>query len=148
MSTRRSISDTAAAPVLRGPKTLYPDGRVVTPPRLDLDKILSDLGQLNERDRAAFLCVIAHDLTVDIRALLIDRPVSDEDLNRVWKINEFLHQLTSCVNPRHRRSAEGEVDLVRAIVESACQYGLQAAIGRALANAAGSMTQQSTIAAK
>jgi hypothetical protein len=109
---------------------------------------LTDLGQLNERDRAAFLCVIAHDLTVDIRALLIDRPVSDADLKRVWQINEFLHQLTSCVNPRHRRSAEGDVDLLRVIVESACQHGLQAAIGRALANAAGSMTQKSTMAAK
>src|SRR3954451_10212334 len=144
MTTSRSTPQTAAKPMLRGSKTLYPDGRVVIPPPLDLEKILAGLKLLNERDRVAFLCVIAHDLTVDIRALLIDRPVSDEDLNRVWKINEFLHQLTSCVNPRHRRSAEGEVDLVRAIVESACQYGLQAAIGRALANAAGSMTQQST----
>jgi hypothetical protein len=148
MITWRSTSRTAAKPVLRGSKTLYPDGRVVTPPPLDLDKILTDLRKLNERDRAAFLCVIAHDLTVDMRALLIDRPVSDADLNRVWQINEFLHQLTSCVNPRHRRSAEGDVDLVRVIVESACQHGLQAAIGRALANAAAGMTQKSPIAAK
>ena len=148
MSTRRSTSSAAAKPVLRGSKTLYPDGRVVTPPPLDLDNILTALAQLNERDRAAFLCVIAHDLTVDIRALLIDRPVSNRDLDRVWQINEALHQLTSCVNPRHRRSAEGDVELVRVIVESACQYGLQVAIGRALADAAGNMMQKSSMAAK
>jgi hypothetical protein len=148
MSTSRSTSHTAAKPILRGSKTLYPDGRVVIPPPLDLEKILTDLKLLNERDRAAFLCVIAHDLTVDVRALLIDRPVSDDYLNRVWHINEFLHQLTSSVNPRHRRSAEGDADLVRVIVESACQYGLQAAIGRALANAAGNMPERSAIPAK
>jgi hypothetical protein len=148
MSAKRSTSPKAAKPVLRGSATLYPDGRVVTPPPLDLDKILADLAQLTERDRSAFLCVIAHDLTVDIRALLIDRPISDNDLNRIWHINEFLHQLTSSVNPRHRLSAEGDVDLVRAIIESACQYGLQAAIGRALANAAGNMMQNSPVAAK
>jgi hypothetical protein len=135
-----SASNAAAVTlVLRGSSTQYADGRVVTPPPLDLEAILSDLVRQNEDDRAAFLCVIAHDLTVEVRALLIDRPVPESDLDRVWQINEFLHQLTSCVNPRHRRSAVGDAELVRAIVESACQHGLQTAIGRALATAAANL---------
>jgi len=148
MSTHQSTTSNATLPVLRGSKTVYPDGRVITPPPLDVEKILEDLSRLNERDRAAFLSIIAHDFTVDIRALLIDRPVSDSDLDRVWEVNEILHQLTSCINPQNRRSADGDVDLVRGIIESACQNGLQAAIGRGLAHAANNMTRQSVMAAK
>jgi hypothetical protein len=135
-------------PVLRGSKTVYAGGTVVTPPPLDVDKILSDLVALSEQDRAAFLCIIAHDFTVDVRALLIDRPVSNSDLDRLWEINEALHHLTSCINPRNRRSAKGDVELVRDLIEGACQNGLQAAMGRALANAANNMTRRPAMAAK
>jgi len=136
MSTRR-IAKGAAKPVLRGPKVQYPDGRVVTPPPLDLERILADLERLEDSERVAFLCIIAHSLTVDIRALLLDRPVSDRDLDRVNHVNEFLHQLTSCVNPWQRRSASGDAGLVRAIIDTSYLYGLEAAAGRALATAAG-----------
>jgi len=136
MSTRR-IAKGAAKPVLRGPKVQYPDGRVVTPPPLDLERILADLERLEDSERVAFLCIIAHSLTVDIRALLLDRPVSDRDLDRVNHVNEFLHQLTSCVNPWQRRSASGDAELVRAIIDTSYLYGLEAAAGRALAAAAG-----------
>ena len=136
MSTRH-IAQGTAKPVLRGPKVQYPDGRVVTPPPLDLERILTDLERLEESERVAFLCIVAHSLTVDIRALLLDRPVSDRDLDRISKINEFLHQLTSSVNPQHRRTPSGDAELVRAIVESSYLYGLEAAVGRALATAAG-----------
>jgi Mrr N-terminal domain len=125
--------------LLRGSRTQYADGSVTIPPPLHLEEILATFAQLNEDDRAAFLCVIAHDLTVDIRALLIDRPVHERDLDRIWQLNEFLHQITSSVNPRNRRSATGDTELVRAIVESAALHGLRAAIGRALATAAGSV---------
>ena len=125
--------------LLRGSKTQYADGSVTIPPPLDLEEILVRIAHLDEDDRAAFLCIIAHDLTVDIRALLIDRPVPERDLDRVWRINEFLHQLTSCVNPHSRRSAAADAALVRVIVESAAVHGLRAAIGRALATAAESV---------
>ncbi len=55
MSTRR-IAKGAAKPVLRGPKVQYPDGRVVTPPPLDLERILADLERLEDSERVA-LCI-------------------------------------------------------------------------------------------
>jgi hypothetical protein len=125
--------------LLRGSTTQYADGTVVIPPPLHLEEILASLSRLGDDDRAAFLSAIAHDLTVDIRALLIDRPLRDRDLDRVWQLNEFLHQLTSSVNPYNRRSAVGDAELVRAIVVSACEHGLRTAIGRALATAAESI---------
>lgn len=135
MSTRDIPQRTSKTP-LQSPQVQYPDGTVVTPSPLDVEGILEGLERLNKIDRAAFLCVIAHSLTVDIRALLLDRPVSDQDLARIKKINEFLHQLTSCANPHQRRSASGDAELVRAIIDTSYRYGLEAAIGRALATAA------------
>lgn len=123
---------------LRGAQVQYNDGRIATPPPLDVDAVLSRLERQDEAARADFLCAFAHSLTVDIRAMLLDRPVSEADLDRVSRINELLHQLTSCVNPRHRRGASGEAELVRAIVEDAYLYNLESAVGRALATAAGS----------
>jgi hypothetical protein len=124
--------------MLSGPRVQYPDGTTITPSPLDLSEVLRQLKQQNDIARSAFLCVFAHSLTVEIRALLLDPP-SDADLQRVRRINEFLHQLTSCVNPRQRRSGTGDADLVRAIVETSLLYGLENAAGRALAAAAGNM---------
>ncbi|HEU0157380.1 MAG TPA: hypothetical protein VFQ82_15010 [Stellaceae bacterium] len=122
---------------LRGASVQYADGRIVVPKPLDVERILADLERLDERERSAFLCVLAHNLTVEIRALLFDRPVSETNVDRAYQINESLHQLTGCVNPRHRRSAADDTELVRAIIESSYLYGLDRAVGRAVATAAG-----------
>ena len=129
--------NTVARLPLRGARIQYSDGTVVTPPPLDIEKILEGLQRQDNVIRSAFLCVFAHSLTVDVRAILLDRPVSETDLDRISHINEFLHQLTSCVNPRQRRSATGDVELVRAIIESSYLYELAPAVGRALSTAAG-----------
>jgi hypothetical protein len=124
-------------PPLRGPSVQCSDGSIVTPPPLDLARILADLKRLDAQERAAFLSIFAHDLTVHIRSVLMDRPVAEADLDRVNRLNEYLHQLTSCVNPTKRWSVGDEVALVRALAESSYQYGLQAAVGSALAKAGG-----------
>jgi hypothetical protein len=121
---------------LRGANVQYADGRIVIAEPLDVERILADLERLDDRERNAFLCVLAHNLTVEIRALLFDRPVSEQNLGRAYQINESLHQLTGCMNPNHHRSAAGDAELVRAIIESSYQYGLDRAIGRAVATAA------------
>ena len=129
----------SAKQALRDATVQYSDGRTVRPAPLDVGQILADLEQLNEDARSAFLCILAHGLTVEIRALLLDRPVPNADLDRIYQINESLHQLTSCVNPQQRRSASGDVELIRAIIDDSYLYGLEAAVGRALATAAGNI---------
>jgi hypothetical protein len=129
----------ARTTALRGPRILYPDGTAITPPRINVDKVLKQLEQQSDVVRTAFLSVFAHSLTVDIRALLLDEPVPHADLERVRHINEFLHQLTSCANPRHRRSASGDIELVRAIIDTTFLYGIETAAGRALAAATGNL---------
>ena len=128
----------ASKRALYGAAIQYSDGRIVQPARLNVDRILSDFEQSDSDARGSLLCVFAHSLTVEIRALLFDRPVSETDFDRVYQINESLHQLTSCVNPKHRRSASGDAELVRAIIDSSHLYGLEAVVGRALATAASS----------
>jgi hypothetical protein len=138
-----------AAKRLYGPTVQYVDGRVVRGKPLDVEFILSAFERSDSDARSAFLCVFAHDLTVAMRALLLDRPIPDADLDRVWKINEFLHQLTSCVDPHRRWSARDEAELVRSIIETSFSYGLDKWIGHALATAAGSsMTAKKAVAAK
>jgi hypothetical protein len=104
---------------------------------LDVERILTELEAAHNKDRVAFLCILAHSLTVDIRAALLDRPVSDVDAEKAFRVNEWLHQLTSCVNPTKPRRPAGDVELVRAIVESAELWGLQAAAQRGISTAAG-----------
>jgi hypothetical protein len=104
---------------------------------LDVERLLADFEQSDAEARRAFLCAFAHDLTVAIRALLFDRPVSDTDLDRVQDINESLHQLTSCANPRKQWSAHDQAALLRAIVEGSFATGLDKWVGHALATAAG-----------
>jgi hypothetical protein len=122
---------------LKGPIVQYSDGRIETPPPLNVESILADLEKLDMQERAAFLCIFANDLTVQIRSTLMDRPLSEGDLDRVNRLNEYLHQLTSCMNPNKRWSVRDEAALVRALVESSYLYDLQSAVGSALAKAAG-----------
>jgi len=134
---------------LYGPTVQYADGTVVPGKPLDIEYILATFERLSADARRAFLCIFAHDLTVAIRALLLDRPVPPADLDRVYKINEFLHQLTSSVNPDGRWSAHDQAELVRAVIETSFSYELDRWIGHALAVAAGnSIDARNTEAAK
>jgi hypothetical protein len=61
-------------------------------------------------------------------------------------VNEWLHQLTSCVNPIQRRTPEGDADLVRGIAESAAVWGLEAAVQHRISIAArNSLTRERKI---
>jgi len=147
--TKRANDRKTTKLVLRGASVQYSNGRVVVPRPLDVGSLLADFERLDDEARVTFLCIVAHNLTVEIRALLLDRPVPDADLDRVWQINEILHQITSCVNPRKRRSAVGDSELVSAMIEDAQLYHLEAQIGRALASAAGNTSRaKKHIAAK
>jgi hypothetical protein len=128
-----------AARRLYGPTVRYADGTLVKGPPLHTQEILTAFAQLDPDARRAFLSVFAHDLTVAIRALLLDRPVAEADLDRVWKINEFMHQLTSCANPRESWSARDSAALVGDIIETSFGYDLDRWVGHALAIAAGSV---------
>ena len=134
---------------LYGPTVRYADGKVVRGQRLDIESIITAFERSDVETRSAFLCAFAHDLTVAIRALLFDRPVSEADLNRAQEVNESLHQLTSCVNPRKQWSAHDEALLLRAIIEASFAYGLDRWIGHALSTAAGSAIEtKKPVAAK
>ena len=123
--------------MLQGPSVQYSSGKIVTPRPFDLDNVLSEFIRLPGDERRAFLSIFAHSLTVAMRTALLDRPVSEADADRAWQINEWLHQLTSCCSPRSTRDAEGEAELIRDIATGSFRHGLDAAIGRAVATAAG-----------
>jgi hypothetical protein len=134
---------------LYGPTVQYPDGKTVVGEPLDIEHILSKFEQSDAETRRAFLSAFAHDLTVAIRALLCNRPVAEADLDRVQEINESLHQLTSCTNPRKTWSAHDQVLLLRALIDGSFAQGLDRWIGHALATAAGSTVQvEKPVAAK
>lgn len=116
------------------------------PSTLDIRQVLLDLQAAGNEVRVAFLCSFAHSLTVDIRSVLLDRPVSDADADRIYHLNDYMHQLTSCVNPAQRRAAKEDAELVGDIIASARRWGVESAVGRALATAAGN-TLPSKIAA-
>ncbi|HEY3908503.1 MAG TPA: hypothetical protein VGM07_01275 [Stellaceae bacterium] len=137
MKARRN----SAGKKLYGPTVQYADGTVVAGKLLDIEDILTAFERLNADARSAFLCVFAHDLTVAVRALLFDRPVPEADLDRVWKINEFMHQLTSCANPRGQWSARDGALLLRSIIDTSFERGVDRWIGHALAVAAGNTIQ-------
>ena len=123
--------------ILRGAKVQYASGKVVAPKPFDLDDVLARYVRLPDEPRRAFLSVFSHSLTVDMRVALLDRPISDADATRAWQINEWLHQLTSCFHPQSTRDASAEAELIRDIATVSFRYGLDAAVGRAVATAAG-----------
>jgi hypothetical protein len=124
---------------LYGPSVQYADGTVLIGQPLDINDILAAFERLEVELRSAFLCIFAHDLTVAIRAILSDAPLSEVDLDRVKQLNECLHQLTSCVNPLKRWPRRDQVLLLRTIIEDSFTYGLDRWIGPALALAAGNI---------
>ncbi|MBV8889150.1 MAG: hypothetical protein JO305_05720 [Alphaproteobacteria bacterium] len=121
---------------LYGPSIQYPDGTVVPGEPVDVNTILAKFHQLDADGRSAFLCTIAHDLTVAIRSAVYDAEVAEDGLERVKWINEVLHQLTSCVNPYHRWTVHDEAELIRGIIEDGFRHGFDRWIGRSIAVAA------------
>jgi|SRR3954453_17093862 len=129
--------DRKSAEILYGPTVQHSDGTLVSGEPLNVEEILAGFEQSDTEARSAFVCAFAHDLTVAIRALLLDKPVSHADLDRVQDLNESLHQLTSCANPRQRWSAHDQMLLLRAIVDGSFGNDLDQWVGHALATAAG-----------
>ncbi|MGD9617690.1 MAG: hypothetical protein AB7H90_21455 [Alphaproteobacteria bacterium] len=123
--------------MLKGAKVQHARGKTTAPKPFDLDDVLATYVRLSDEARRAFLSVFSHSLTVDMRAALLDRPISDVDAGRAWQINEWLHQLTSCFHPQSTRDAEAEAELIRDIATGSFRYGLEPAVGRAVATAAG-----------
>ena len=123
--------------MLRGPRVQYASGKIVTPKPFDLDDVLVDYRHLSEDKRRVFLSVLSHSLTVDMRVALLDRPVADVEADRAWQINEWLHHLTSCFNPVSSWGPDGEAELIRNIAIGSFRLGLEGAVGRAVAAAAG-----------
>ena len=139
MTRKRSAS--AAAKTLYGPTISYPDGRVVHGEPVPIEAVLRQFEHLDAEARSSFLCIIAHDLTVVTRTVVYDPPVTDAGVERIKIINECLHQLTSCVNPRHRWTAHDEAELIRSIVADSFEYAFDWAVGRAIAVAAAKLMQ-------
>ena len=125
--------------MLRGSSVQYPSGKVVTPKPFDLDNVLTNYVSQPEDVRRAFLSVFSHSLTVDMRVALIDRPILDLHADRAWQINEWLHHLTSCFDPDSHWGADGEAQLIRDIAAGSFRLGLDRAVGRAVATAAGNV---------
>jgi hypothetical protein len=125
--------------MLRGPKIQYSNDKVTSPRSFDLDEVLAEYVRLPEDARREFLAIFSHSLTVDMRVALLDRPVAEPEADRAWQINEWLHQLTSCFGPRPTRDAVGEAELIRDIAVGSFQCGLDGAVGRAVATAAGNI---------
>ena len=147
MSTKHTDRNTGRR--LYGPTVQYADGKVVRGRPIDVERILTTFEQLDADARSAFLCIIAHDLTVAIRSVVFDPPVTAVGLDRVKWINESLHHLTSCVNPRKRWSAQDEAMLIRGIIENSFEHGFEGWIGRAIAVAAGdTISTRKPVAAK
>ena len=125
-----------ARPSLYGPTVQYANGKVVPGRPVDINQIVTRFEHLDADGRSAFLCTIAHDLTVAIRSIVFDPPVTEAGIECVKWINESLHRLTSCVSPHKRWSARDEALLIRGIIENSFQHGFDRWVGRAVAVAA------------
>jgi len=139
MNSNDAAKDTARK--LYGPTVEYPDGRVIPGQPVNVEDVLTQFEHLDADARSAFLCIIAHDLTVAVRSIVFDPPVTEAGLERVKWINESLHRLTSCVNPYKRWSAQDEAMLIRGIIANSFEHGFDGWVGRAIAAAAGNTTR-------
>jgi hypothetical protein len=106
--------------------------RNVDPGGWESSALIASIGKLDETARTAALAVLAHSLTVEIRALLVEPPFSEAVIARVRQINETLHHLTSRLNPHHERSSEDDLSLLSALATDAARCGLHAAMKRGL----------------
>lgn len=134
MNTNDAAEETGQR--LYGPAVQYADGRVVPGQPVDIDHVLTQFEHSEADARSAFLCIIAHDLTVAIRSIVFDTPLTEAGLDRVKWINESLHRLTSCINPHKRWSAHDEAMLIRGIIQNSFKHSFDGWVGRAVAVAA------------
>ena len=74
---------------LYGPTVQYADGKLVPGQVVDVERVLTKYQYLGPDERSAFLCIIAHDLTVAVRSIVFDPPVTEIGLDRVKSINEL-----------------------------------------------------------
>src|ERR1700694_1343086 len=98
----------------------------------EIGALVDTIGKLDQTARTGALAVLAHSLTVEIRALLVDPPFSDGVIDRVRQVNEILHHLTSRLNPNHERSSEHDLSLLSALAADAERRGLHSAMKRGL----------------
>jgi len=68
MNSNDAAKDTARK--LYGPTVEYPDGRVIPGQPVNVEDVLTQFEHLDADARSAFLCIIAHDLTVAVRSIV------------------------------------------------------------------------------
>jgi hypothetical protein len=146
MNTNAAAKDNARK--LYGPTVEYADGRVVPGQPVNVEHVLTQFENSEADARSAFLCIIAHDLTVAIRSVVFDPPVTEAGLERVKWINEALHHLTSCVNPYKRWCAHDEAMLIRGIIENSFEHGFEGWVGRAIAAGGNTIGTRQPVQAK
>jgi hypothetical protein len=127
---------TAIARRLYGPTVQYADGRTVAGRPLDTESIIAAFERCDAESRRAFWSVFAHDLTVAVRVILDEHPLSDRDIEKLKEINETFHHLTSCLDPHSEWGARDMGSLLRAIIDSSFAHDLDRWVGHALALAA------------
>ena len=110
--------------------------RVTDPAQWEIGTLIEALGALDDKKRTGALSLLAHHLTVEIRALLSAPRIDQQVLERVRAVNEFEHHLTSRLHPDGLRSAAGDMSLLADIVGDAERCGLTSAVKRGLVIAA------------
>jgi hypothetical protein len=133
--------------MLPGQRVRYGNSEIVDAPSFDLEEVLGDFVHLGKNARAEFLSIFAHSLTVEIRVALHDRPVANHDAEQAYEVNEWLHQLTSCLSPASRRDAHGEAELLRNIAIDGLRHGLPRAVARAVTAAKNAIVRATQSAA-
>jgi hypothetical protein len=101
------------------------------PTAWDLDSLVEAVGMLDEPRRTTALAVLAHHLTVEVR-IALDEPMPHPGLDRIRQLNEFLHHLTSRLDPEESRSADHDRSLLEAFAADAARVGLEKGLKRGL----------------
>lgn len=97
--------------------------------RSEVDAELDKFASLGRDARMIALSVIAHDLTVGIRAALSELP-SPEAAKRAQFLNECLHQITGRISSSNDHSAIEEREMLSDLAEEAEQKGLKLLVTR------------------
>lgn len=104
---------------------------IADPGDWDVDTLIDAIGALGEARRTTALSVLAHHLTVELR-IALDEPMPHPGLDRVRQLNEFLHHLTSRLDPDERRLANDDRALLEAFSADAARVGLEKGLKRGL----------------
>jgi hypothetical protein len=106
-------------------------GKMDDPGAWDIDTLVEAVGALDAARRTIALAVLAHHLTVEVR-VAVDEPMPHPGLDRVRQLNEFLHHLTSRLDPEESRSAADDKSLLEAFAADAARVGLEKGLKRGL----------------